>query len=445
VISDESDGFYRTIRIQRPRDHPETFSFPSNIGDYPIISAKAAYQTHRVAYHGNNRRPDRIKFKRVYQHAQSSESYDHSESESTEEQQYSESSEETTTTTTRAPTSKPTLRPTTAWPTERPTSKPTYKPTSRPTTPAPTGRPTSASCCVPAPGQGVNGYQHAGRNHENPLKCTDVDEQDQCERLMNSRGEYRCDWASGSEFCAYQEMEAQMRDAAAAEEYAEAQRQRALKDRQDREHYESEMAELEARLKEESRRTEEVKEEDRQKHMKQLEEQARLEAKEFAEAQKAAQEAEEAMRAAKKALKEAQAKEEVHEEVVEEVWDGPSGECVYNGMKLGALKAEVQSLDAECAVLSEANCMMNQANCAWVGFSHFKGFQGQRDVSELSVGGVDVKTLLDMKVSTMDILLGAAVVITAAFALHQMCRWVGARQSMKGLHFDDEEPLLTTV
>merc|ERR1719334_1679866 len=28
VISDESDGFYRTIRIQRPRDHPDTFSFP---------------------------------------------------------------------------------------------------------------------------------------------------------------------------------------------------------------------------------------------------------------------------------------------------------------------------------------------------------------------------------------------------------------------------------
>merc|ERR1719481_925342 len=145
------------------------------------------------------------------------------------------------------------------------------------------------------------------------------------------------------------------------------------------------------------------------------------------------------MKAEKEKAKAEKAMEKVQEEVA---WDGPSGECVYNGMKLGALKAEVQSLDAECAVLSEANCMMNQANCAWVGFSHFKGFQGQRDVSELSVGGVDVKTLLDMKVSTMDILLGAAVVITAAFALHQMCRW-GAAQSAKGLaRTDDETPLL---
>ena len=56
VISDETDGFFRTIRLQRPRDHPDTFSFPSDIGNYPIISAKAAHKTHRVEYHGNNRR-----------------------------------------------------------------------------------------------------------------------------------------------------------------------------------------------------------------------------------------------------------------------------------------------------------------------------------------------------------------------------------------------------
>merc|ERR1719334_1784161 len=449
VISDESDGFYRTIRIQRPRDHPDTFSFPSNIGDYPIISAKAAYQTHRVAYHGNNRRPDRIKFQRVYQHAQSSESYDHS-SESSEPVYSSSSEETTTTTTTRAPTKKPTTRPTTAWPTERPTSKPTYKPTSKPTTPRPTARPTSAHCCVPAPGQGVNGYQHAGRNHENPLKCTDVDDQPNCKRLMNSRGEFRCEWASGSEYCAYQEMEAQMRDAAAAAEYEEQQRQRQITERQERERYEAEMVARAERLAEESRRTEEIKEEDRLKHMRELEERARLEAEQFAKAQVAAQAAEEAMKAAKKAEKEkakaekemAQAMEKVQEEVA---WDGPSGECVYNGMKLGALKAEVQSLDAQCALLAELECMQRQAECAWVGFQHMHQSRGMDRESELSVGGVNVQMLLDMKVSTMDILLGAAVVITAAFALHQMCAW-GAAQSAKGLaRTDDETPLLTTV
>ena len=47
-------------------------------------------------------------------------------------------------------------------------------------------------------------------------------------------------------------------------------------------------------------------------------------------------------------------------------------------------------------------------HCAWPGFQHMHG-QGQQ--SELSTG-VDVCTLLDMKVSTMDNLLGAAVVIT---------------------------------
>ena len=41
ILSDENDGFYRTIKMQRPRDHPETFSFPSNVGELPIISAKA--------------------------------------------------------------------------------------------------------------------------------------------------------------------------------------------------------------------------------------------------------------------------------------------------------------------------------------------------------------------------------------------------------------------
>ena len=55
IVSDESDGFYRTIKIQRPRDHPDTFSFPSDVGEIPIISAKAAFKAHEVSYHGNNR------------------------------------------------------------------------------------------------------------------------------------------------------------------------------------------------------------------------------------------------------------------------------------------------------------------------------------------------------------------------------------------------------
>lgn len=449
VISDESDGFYRTIRIQRPRDHPDTFSFPSNIGNYPIISAKAAYQTHRVAYHGNNRRPDRIQFTRMYQHASQSQSY----SASSESQQYSASSEETTrtptarptTSTTRAPTAKPTTRPTTAWPTEKPTAKPTYKPTTRPITPQPTAKPTHASCCVPAPGQGVNGYQHAGRNHENPLKCTEVYHQDDCERLMNSRGEFRCDWATGPDYCGYQELEAEQRDAAMAAEFAEAQRQKAQRERAEREEYEREMEAQAARLAEESRRTEEVKELDRQKHMRELEAEAKKEAEKFAKAVAAAEAAEQALKllreqqAAKAAQEQAQAQVQQ-----EEVWDGPSGECVWNGNEVGALKAQAITLDAECAPLSEMDCMALE-HCAWVGFQHMHGQQKARgQESQLNaLSGVDVRALLDMKVSTMDILLGAAVVITAAFALHQLCRWVGAQHSAKAMAgSDDYTPLL---
>lgn len=71
ILSDESDGFYRTIRIQRPRDHPDTFSFPSNVGNYPIISAKAAHNTHEMSYHGQNRRTDHFDFSRVGNYAHS--------------------------------------------------------------------------------------------------------------------------------------------------------------------------------------------------------------------------------------------------------------------------------------------------------------------------------------------------------------------------------------
>jgi len=460
VISDESDGFYRTIRIQRPRDHPDTFSFPSNIGNYPIISAKAAYQTHRVAYHGNNRRPDRIQFNRVYQHIETS--TDAPADSSSEETGYSTNEPKitasptttttTTSTTTKAPTTKPTTRPTTAWPTEKPTSKPTYKPTSKPTTLWPTPKPTSAECCVPAPGQGSSGYQHAARNHENPLKCTDVTEQDGCERLMNSRGEFRCDWASGSEFCAYQENEAQLRDAAAHAEYVEEQRQKQLKEKKEREDYEKAQMENAKKLAEESRRTEEIKEADRVKHFAALENAAKMEAEQFAKAAKAIEAAEEAMKAAKKAAKELAKKEKESGKAKESVksemaaWDGPSGECVWNGMKLGALKAEAMSLDAECAVLAEMSCLEREADCAWVGFQHIGAHREGVNAQESEMAVMNVKALMAMKVSTMDILLGAAVVITAAFALHQMCRYLGARShSGKGAMRFEETPLLNTV
>ena len=249
VVSDESGGFYRTIRIQRPRDHPDTFFFHSNIGDYPIISAKAAYQTHRVAYHGNNRQR-MLSFHFPPSPRNSAYSAD----------------------------------------------RISFKPTAKPITSWPTAKPTSASCCIAAPNQGASGYQHAGRNQENPLKCTDVEAQGDCERLMNSRGEFRCEWASGDEFCAYQQQQAQLRDEEAAKRYAEEQREEKQRQKQEREEYEAGIERLAARQKEESRRTEEAKELDRQKHMEQLEERKRVEAEAFAAEVRTSEAAEAAMK-----------------------------------------------------------------------------------------------------------------------------------------------------
>jgi len=251
-----------------------------------------------------------------------------------------------------------------------------------------------------------------------------------------------------------------LRDAAAHAEYVEQQRQVQLDEHKEREDYEKEQMANMKHLAEESRRTEEIKEADRVKHFAELENAAKAEAERFAKASKAIEAAEMAMKTAKKAAKELVKKEKemVKEEKEsakakkyadeEEVWDGPSGECVWNGMKLGALKAEAMSLDAECAVLAEMSCLSREADCAWVGFQHMGGRkESESELSaSLSVGGLDVKALMAMKVSTMDILLGAAVVITAAFALHQMCRYLGARsQSGKGAMRYEETPLLNTV
>merc|ERR1712087_332508 len=149
------------------------------------------------------------------------------------------------------------------------------------------------------------------------------------ERLMNARGEFRCDWASGADLCAYQENEAQLRDAAARAEYVEEQRQKELREKKEWEDYVSAQKANAKKLAEESRRTEEIKEADRKKHFAELEKAAQMEAEQFAKAAKAIEAAEAAIKAAKKAKESVQVQEEA-------VWDGPSGECVWNGQKLGA-------------------------------------------------------------------------------------------------------------
>ena len=88
----------------------------------------------------------------------------------------------------KKPTYRPTQKPTFPPPTPKPTARPTYKPPPRPTlrptnrptprpptkpptTSWPTPKPTHASCCIPKPEQGQDGYPHGARHHEHHMTC----------------------------------------------------------------------------------------------------------------------------------------------------------------------------------------------------------------------------------------------------------------------------------
>lgn len=56
---------------------------------------------------------------------------------------------------------------------------------------------------------------------------------------------------------------------------------------------------------------------------------------------------------------------------------------------------------------------------------------------------VDVRAILNMKVSTLDLLLGVAFVLTASFAMHQLYRWCNERREYKRMSSANEAaPLL---
>merc|ERR1719334_1447354 len=287
ILSDESDGFYRTIKIQRPRDHPDTFSFPSDVGEVPIISAKAAYNMHKLSYHGNNRTPDRLKLQRVAGGSSGGGGdYEHY-----------------TLPPSRKPTPRPTQRPTFPPPTKKPTARPTHKPTPRPTmrptpkptprpptkpptTPWPTPKPTHSSCCIPKPEQGQDGYQHAARHHDHPMTCDDASySRTICEKLLNSKGLYRCDWHQGPE-CYAQEAAALEQNKIEAEQweketqirlekeenekkiYEKAERERLEREQLEAEQWQKEMEEGEremARIEEERRIEDELWEKQQRK------------------------------------------------------------------------------------------------------------------------------------------------------------------------------------
>jgi len=78
--------------------------------------------------------------------------------------------------------------------------------------------------------------------------------------------------------------------------------------------------------------------------------------------------------------------EDVHRQMViaDEEWEGPKGECVWNGQPqstnaqspLAAL-SDAAKWDAQCSALSEAECVTGgqYTHCLWVGFAHLSDLE----------------------------------------------------------------------
>ena len=117
------------------------------------------------------------------------------------------------------------------------------------------------------------------------------------------------------------------------------------------------------------------------------------------------------------------------EELVTEIY------CVWNGEVKG-LRADEVMMHYQCGQLTERECITGGplGQCQWVGTRH-------KLEAQLSVEGD--ANVLDIQISTMDIVLAIAFLITAAFAVEQLYRWwVGDHdEKLQGLT-DDAQPLL---
>merc|ERR1711971_636115 len=99
-------------------------------------------------------------------------------------------------------------------------------------------------------------------------------------------------------------------------------------------------------------------------------------------------------------------------------------------------------MELNCDRLSEDECIATDngnkdGRCVWKAKNHQKG--AHKDT--ITNAGKEQ----NMKVSTMDILLGAAFIVTAAFALQRLYRWWADRGYIKlAEQPQDVEPLLMT-
>jgi len=129
------------------------------------------------------------------------------------------------------------------------------------------------------------------------------------------------------------------------------------------------------------------------------------------------------------------------EEIAED--NVPQLGCVWDKSGCVQGQCDMESMTARCADLShsKAAClgdMGKERRCVW---SHGADDAKMEDVLN---GGFE-GALQNMKVSTMDILLAAAFVVTAAFALQRLYRWWADRGYIKlAEEPHDVEPLLMT-
>ena len=103
------------------------------------------------------------------------------------------------------------------------------------------------------------------------------------------------------------------------------------------------------------------------------------------------------------------------QEMVNEVY------CIYNGEVKG-LRADEVMMHYQCSQLTERECITGGplGQCEWVGSIH--------KLESLLVAEEEVKddanvNVLDVHITTMDMVLAIAFLVTAAFAVEQLYRW----------------------
>merc|ERR1712157_467588 len=123
-------------------------------------------------------------------------------------------------------------------------------------------------------------------------------------------------------------------------------------------------------------------------------------------------------------------------EVVSEVY------CIFNGEVKGLRSDEVM-MHYQCSQLTERECVTGGplGQCEWVGQTH--KMEKVLAVEAKGEGEGENVNVLDVQLTTMDMLLAIAFLITAAFAVEQLYRYCTQEtdEKLQG-STSDAQPLL---